>query len=73
MPPASTPPTFPKLAGAIAETGASLTQVGQRVGVNPQYLSQIIRGRQHPSSALRARIAEALGRPEAELFAEVTP
>ncbi len=73
MPPASTVPRFPHLAGAIAMTGQNLTQLSHRADCNAQYLSQIIRGHRTPSPALRARLAEALGRPEAELFAEVTP
>jgi transcriptional regulator with XRE-family HTH domain len=69
---AGTPVLLPALATAIAVGGYTRTQVGAMVGVSGQYVSQVIRGHASPSASLRARLAEALGIPEADLFAERT-
>ncbi|MGZ4434629.1 MAG: helix-turn-helix domain-containing protein [Trebonia sp.] len=41
--------------------GLTLTEVAQRAGVSPQYLSEIERGRKDPSSEMLAAVAGALG------------
>jgi transcriptional regulator with XRE-family HTH domain len=39
----------------------TLTEVAQRAGISPQYLSEIERGRKEPSSEMIAAVAGALG------------
>ncbi|GAA3511134.1 helix-turn-helix transcriptional regulator [Georgenia daeguensis] len=41
--------------------GETLTEVGARAGVSPQYLSEIERGRKEPSSEVLAAVVDALG------------
>jgi transcriptional regulator with XRE-family HTH domain len=69
MPAPTARPVYPQLAAVIAISGRSLSDVSHDVKCNSQYLGQIIRGRAKPSIEMRKRIASALGRHEAELFA----
>lgn len=69
MPTQSHPVQFPKLAARLAELDLQRKQLAELVPCNPAYLSHIIRGHSTPSPKLRARIAEILESPEAELFA----
>lgn len=69
MPIAKTKPVFPHLAARIAAQGLTNTQVGGMVGVGGQFIGQVIRGHAKASDAVRARLAEVLGQPEAVLFA----
>jgi transcriptional regulator with XRE-family HTH domain len=68
MPRTAIKPRHPEIAAELAKNGLSYTQFGRIVEANPQYVSQIIRGGAEPSDALKQRIADALGRPVAELF-----
>ncbi|GAA4808662.1 helix-turn-helix domain-containing protein [Nocardioides caeni] len=43
------------------ERGATLTEIAERAGISPQYLSEIERGRKEPSSEMIAAVAGALG------------
>jgi transcriptional regulator with XRE-family HTH domain len=50
--------------------GETLTEVAEAVGVRPRSLYNVLGGRERGSAALRSRIAEHLGVPEAELFTQ---
>lgn len=43
----------------------------RRVGIREETLSRVIHGRYRPSSDMKNRIAQVLGRPVKELFPEV--
>ncbi len=53
---------------ALAERGQTQRAFAPAVGVSPGVLNHILNGRAEPWPALRRRIAQALERPEAELF-----
>ncbi len=57
-----------ELAKAIAADGRFVYEVAAASGINPTAFGKYIRGTQQPSAAVRARIAKALGAPEADLF-----
>ena len=60
---------YPELAAELARQDKVRTEFAAELDLNPQAISQIVRGRFQPSEGLRQRIAAALGRPESELFA----
>jgi transcriptional regulator with XRE-family HTH domain len=64
------PPHYPEVAAELARTGTTTADLSHVVGCHSGHLSQIIRGHAKPSKALKQRIADALGRPIDELFAE---
>lgn len=49
------------------DAGVSLRHVSRVVGVSPTFISDIERGRRMPSRAVLRKIAEAIGKPAAEL------
>ncbi|MGO1628763.1 MAG: helix-turn-helix domain-containing protein, partial [Microbacterium sp.] len=53
------------------ERGETLTDVADRAGVSPQYLSEVERGRKEPSSEMIAAIGGALDLTLLELTASV--
>lgn len=68
MPGPAGPPVYPELAAELARRCLQHRDLAERVGIAPQTVSHIIRGRLRPSVALRQRIAAELGIDEAELF-----
>ena len=50
------------------ELGRTLTEVAERAGISPQYLSEVERGRKDPSSEMLSSICGALGIDLAELL-----
>ena len=52
--------------------GRTLTDVAQRAGISPQYLSEIERGRKEPSSEMIAAVTGALGTTLVDLSAQIT-
>jgi transcriptional regulator with XRE-family HTH domain len=52
----------------LARLGWQRKQFAAELGIHSSSLSAIITGRAYASAALRARIAERLGLPEADLF-----
>jgi hypothetical protein len=60
-----------RLAMAIAGRGEPSYVIAASARINPTHLSGCVSGRVTPTPAVRARIAEALGVPEHELFASV--
>jgi len=49
----------------------TLTEVAQRAGISPQYLSEIERGRKEPSSEMIAAVAGALGTTLVDLSGQI--
>jgi len=65
------PPRRRELAKALIDDGREHREVATAAGFNPGYFSGIVSGRiRAPRPETRARIAEALHRPEPELFPE---
>jgi transcriptional regulator with XRE-family HTH domain len=60
------------LTKAIVDDGREHREIADLVGVSRTWFAGVCSGRVPPSKPLRARIAEVLGRPEAELFDEQT-
>jgi transcriptional regulator with XRE-family HTH domain len=52
--------------------GRTLTDVAERAGISPQYLSEIERGRKEPSSEMIAAVAGALGTTLVDLSGQIT-
>ena len=52
--------------------GRTLTEVAERAGISPQYLSEIERGLKEPSSEMIAAIAGSLGTTLVDLTGAVT-
>ena len=50
-----------RLQNAIRDAGIMQVDLAERVGVTPQFLSQIIHGQKSPSAATIKRIADVLG------------
>jgi len=50
----------------------TLTDVAERAGISPQYLSEIERGRKEPSSEMIAAVAGALGTTLVDLSGQIT-
>jgi len=65
----SSAPTYPELAAELARTGRSYADVARAAGCAAGTLTHVVRGRLRPSADLRHRIAAAVDRDEAELFA----
>ena len=65
-----TAPRYPNLAAEIARQGWTFSKLSHPVDCHAQYIGQIIRGYAQPSEAIKQRIADVLGRPVDELFAE---
>ncbi len=65
----STKPTKNRaLAMAVAGDGRYTYEIAAAAGVNPTRFGRFVTGREQPSADIRARIAKALGAPEADLF-----
>jgi transcriptional regulator with XRE-family HTH domain len=52
--------------------GRTLTEVAERAGISPQYLSEIERGRKEPSSEMIAAVSGALGTTLVDLSGQIT-
>jgi transcriptional regulator with XRE-family HTH domain len=52
--------------------GRTLTDVAERAGISPQYLSEIERGRKEPSSEMIAAVSGALGTTLVDLSGQIT-
>ena len=52
--------------------GRTLSDVAERAGISPQYLSEIERGRKEPSSEMIAAVAGALGTTLVDLSGQIT-
>jgi transcriptional regulator with XRE-family HTH domain len=50
----------------------TLSDVAERAGISPQYLSEIERGRKEPSSEMIAAVAGALGTTLVDLSGQIT-
>jgi transcriptional regulator with XRE-family HTH domain len=50
----------------------TLTEVAERAGISPQYLSEIERGRKEPSSEMIAAVTGALGTTLVDLSGQIT-
>ena len=57
-----------ELAAALARDGRPLYVLGGLAQVNPRLLTLIVQGREQPSAAVKTRLAETLGVPQAVLF-----
>jgi transcriptional regulator with XRE-family HTH domain len=51
--------------------GRTLTEVAERAGISPQYLSEIERGRKEPSSEMIAAVSGALGTTLVDLSGQI--
>ena len=58
---------------AVVTDGRHRYEIAAAAGVNATTFSGVISGRRHPTPAVRARVASALGRSEDELFGEPLP
>ena len=54
----------------LAARGSTQRWLAGEVQVSPSTINHVVNGRQSAWPALRRRVAEALDRPEAELFPE---
>jgi transcriptional regulator with XRE-family HTH domain len=76
MPPRRHPEPYrfprPPLSWQLKRLGLTTIWLAEAVGVSKVYVRRIARGVEPGSDELRARIAEAVGLPEDELFGEVT-
>lgn len=61
-----------RLRALRARRGETLTEIAERAGISPQYLSEIERGRKDPSSEVLAAVAGALEVALIDLTAQVT-
>lgn len=48
------------LANLLADSGISIRTAARHAGIDPSYLASVIRGREHPTAEVLARLAEAL-------------
>jgi hypothetical protein len=64
---------FPNLVWAIEDKRLRHYEVADRVGISSFRFSRCLRGRSQFEATERQRIVEALGYPEAWLFASPTP
>ncbi len=67
-------PLWRELAGGVlrqerTRQGRTLSDVAERAGISPQYLSEVERGRKEPSSEMLSSICGALGLTLSELLA----
>lgn len=60
-----------QLRAARADRGERIADVADRVGMSPQYLSEIERGRKDPSSEMLAAVVGALGLTTRELVRRI--
>lgn len=56
---------------AIVQSGEPSYRIAQKIGLRPDALSKIVTGIEEPSQLVRSRLAQYLGRTEAELFTAV--
>lgn len=68
MPTRTEPRRNVELAAALARDGRPLYVLGGLAEVNPRRLTLIVQGREQPSPAVRARLAQTLGCAEEDLF-----
>jgi transcriptional regulator with XRE-family HTH domain len=59
------------LKAAIEDRGLSQDSAAARVGISGSLLTMILKGNALPTPKVRAKLAELLKKPEAELFTEV--
>lgn len=61
-------PRQPKLKAAIFADGRTAGEIAAAAGLSAITVSAVTTGRTRPTDNLRRRLAEALGRPELDLF-----